>query len=334
MYVDVIVQRVRQQRLMAKNYCANTLLMLEHLGCEITYGSDFDDHKNIAKKKLSYAESTLSAQYLFSNLEESVSEDKYLRLLSKSHWCTEEEEQKIKTYEFINHYQLHNHPMLIEEVLAFDGFGQGRQYISNIELINSNIEFKERELAYKKLVLGKLAKVTGLLESDTPEWTSHDAVSFVNWLAEEKLVLNGIVKPIEKYFDVVFHYTKISRSQPASTVKALLKNELGLSISKKKQSQAKERRYDFKIKESDVKTLNASHNLTSKDKVKQIQGLLYFYQQAFPEFELEDTEIKSCEPKQLVRLLNFAKNKASYYDYHDERILRVQSEACEYYVAN
>ncbi len=336
LYVDVIVQRVRQQRLMAKNYCANTLLMLEHLGCEITYGSDFDDHKNIAKKKLSYAESTLSAQYLFSNLEESVSEDKYLRLLSKSHWCTEEEEQKIKTYEFINYYQLHNHAMLIEEVLAFDSFGQGRQYISNIELINSNIGLKERELAYKKLVLGKLAKVTELLESDTPKWTSYDAASFVDWLSKEKLILNGIVEPIERYFEVVFNYTKISKSQPASTVKALLEKEFGLQVVKKKETKFinGERPYRFSIKHADLDKLRAGKKLTSNDQIEREQGLLYFYKQSFPEFELEDTEIKSCEPKQLARLLDFAQNRASYYDYFDERILRMQSEACEHYVAS
>ncbi len=333
LYVDVIVQRIRQQRLMTKNYCANTLLMLEHLGCEITYGSNFDDHKNIAKKKLSHAESVLSAQYLFSNLEESVSEDNYLRLLSKSHWCTEEEEQKIKTYEFINHYQLHNHPMLIEEVLAFDCFGQGRQYIYNIELINSDIEFKEIELAYKKLVLGKLAKVTGLLESDTSEWNSHDAASFVSWLAEEELVLSGIVEPIEKYFKVVFNYTKISRSQPASTIKALLEKEFGLRVVKKKETKFinGERPYRFNINHLDLEKQRAATKLTSNDQTERAQGLLYFYKQSFLEFELEDTEIKSCEPKQLERLLKFAQNRASYYDYFDERIVRIQSEACEYY---
>lgn len=336
LYVDVIVQRVRQQRLMTKNYCANTLLMLEHLGCTITYGSNFDEHKELAKKRLSNAEAALSEQYLLINLEEPVSEQKYLKLLSNSHWNTEEQDQLIHTYEFINHYQLHSHPMLIEEVLAFDSFGRGRQYISNIELINSNIEFKERDLAYKKLVLGKLAKVTELLESDTPEWTSHDAASFVDWLSKEKLVLNGIAEPIERYFEVVFNYTKISKSQPASTVKALLEKEFGVRVERKKETKFinGERPYRFSIKHADFDKLRAGKKLTSNDQTERAQGLLYFYKQSFPEFELEDSEIKSCEPKRLVRLLKFAQNRASYYDYFDERIVRMQSEACEYCVAN
>lgn len=333
LYVDVIVQRVRQQRLMTKNYCANTLLMLEHLGCTITYGSNFDEHKELAKKRLSNAEAALSEQYLLINLEEPVSEHKYLKLLSNSHWNTEEQEQLIYTYELINHYQLHSHPMLIEEVLAFDSFGQGRQHISNIELIKSNIEFKEIELAYKKLVLGKLAKITGLLESDTPEWTSHDAVSFVNWLAEEKLVLNAILVPIARYFEVVFNYTKISKPQPASTIKALLEKEFGLQVVKKKETKSinGERPYRFSIKHADLDKLRAGKKLTSNDQIARAQGLLYFYQQSFPEFELEDTEIKSCEPKQLRHSLKFAQNRASYYDYLDERIVRMQSEAYEHH---
>ncbi|MDN3403256.1 MULTISPECIES: hypothetical protein [unclassified Pseudoalteromonas] len=336
LYVDVIVQRVRQQRLMTKNYCANTLLMLEHLGCEITYGSNFEEHKELAKKRLSNAEAALSEQYLLINLEEPVSEHKYLKLLSNSHWNTEEQEQLIYTYELINHYQLHSHPMLIEEALAFDSFGQGRQHISNIELIKSNIEFKEIELAYKKLVLGKLAKITGLLESDTPEWTSHDAVSFVNWLAEEKLVLNGILEPVEKYFEVVFNYTKISKPQPASTIKALLEKGFGVRVVKKKETKFinGKRPYYFNINHADLEKLKAATKLTSNDQIARAQGLLYFYKQSFPEFKLEDTEIKSCEPKQLERLLKFAQNRASYYDYFDERIVRIQSEACEYCVAN
>lgn len=336
LYVDVIVQRVRQQRLMSKFHCANTLLMLEYLGCEITYGSNFEEHKDIAKKRLSNAEAALSEQYLLTNLEEPISEHKYLKLLSNSHWNTEDQEQLIHTYEFINHYQLHNHVMLIEEVLAFDSFGQGRQYISNIELINSNIGLKERELAYKKLVLGKLAKVTELLESDTPKWTSYDAASFVDWLSKEKLILNGIVEPIERYFEVVFNYTKISKSQPASTVKALLEKEFSLQVVKKKETKFinGERPYRFSIKHADLDKLRAGKKLTSNDQIKRAQGLLYFYKQSFPEFELEDTEIKSCEPKQLVRLLKFAQNRASYYDYFNEQILRIQSEAFEYYVAS
>jgi len=223
--------------------------------------------------------------------------------------------------------------MLIEEVLAFDCFGQGRQHIYNIELVNSDIEFKERELAYKKLVLGKLAKVTGLLESDTSEWNSHDAASFVSWLAEEKLVLSGIVEPIEKYFKVVFNYTKISKPQPASTIKALLEKEFGLQVVKKKETKSinGERPYRFSIKHTDLDKLRAGKKLTSNDQIARAQGLLYFYQQSFPEFELEDTEIKSCEPKQLRHSLKFAQNRASYYDYLDERIVRMQSEAYEHH---
>ncbi|EWH06636.1 hypothetical protein AT00_09280 [Pseudoalteromonas lipolytica SCSIO 04301] len=333
LYVDVIVQRVRQQRLMSKFYCANTLLMLEHLGCEITYGSNFEEHKEIAKKRLSNAEAALSEQYLLINLEEPVSEQKYLKLLSNSHWNTEEQDQQIQTYGFIHHYQLNYHPMLIEEVLAFDGFGQGRQYVSNIELIKTNIEFKEIELAYKKLVLGKLAKITGLLESDTPEWSSHDAAGFVDWLAEEKLVLNGILEPVEKYFVMVFNYTKISKPQPASTIKALLEKEFGVRVVKKKETKFinGKRPYYFNINHADLEKLKAATKLTSNDQIARAQGLLYFYKQSFPEFELEDTEIKSCEPKQLERLLKFAQDRASYYDYFDERIVRIQSEACEYY---
>lgn len=333
LYVDVIVQRVRQQRLMSKFHCANTLLMLEHLGCEITYGSNFEEHKEIARKRLSNAVVALSEQYLFTNLETPVSEGNYLKLISSSYWNTEEQDQQIQTYEFINHYQLNYHPIIIEEVLAFDGFGQGRQYISNIELIKTNIEFKEIELAYKKLVLGKLAKITGLLESDTPEWTSHDAAGFVDWLAEGKFVLNDILEPVEKYFEVVFNYTKISKPQPASTIKALLEKGFGVRVVKKKETKFinGKRPYYFNINHADLEKLKAATKLTSNDQIARAQGLLYFYKQSFPEFKLEDTEIKSCEPKQLERLLKFAQNRASYYDYFDERIVRIQSEACEYY---
>lgn len=76
-------------------------------------------------------------------------------------------------------------------------------------MIKSNIEFKEIELVYKKLVLGKLVKIIGLFEFDIFEWISYDVVSFVNWLVEEKLVFNVILVLIVRYFEVVFNYIKI-----------------------------------------------------------------------------------------------------------------------------
>ncbi|XQW86286.1 hypothetical protein ACOYR1_06040 [Thalassotalea piscium] len=319
-FFHLIAERVKHNNLMRTDHCSNTILMFEILGCKVSYSLKNIISKKSGKESLDKGEEAVSDERLERFTDNAISELTYQSIIARKHWCSPIEDQKKEVYEFIERYGLDKHPLLIDHVLKYDNFGEGYKHLINYNLLSGEDVDGCREMKIKQLLFKKMIEILKLSSDSLSEiWPASDLIALIDFFQKGIFIIDGIPEQVSSLLKV-FPNSKVSISQPLSTIKSIFKKELGLTVNRKKGSKIVngERPYQYWIAKPEREKLMLMSDVISNDPYRSKYGYLKLYLNDFPDIpkEAELSEEGKPNTKELEQKLYLAKSWVEeHYDY-------------------